>query len=208
MKKRQAGWAASTLALAVLAGCGSGGPGTGPDMIPPGPSYGQGTGARQESPGRGFDNPGYEPESPGPTWGDSDDGPGGPGGPGGGDGGPGGPGGDGGPGGPGGGASREDLIDICKSGCDGAAATCDIDVSECKSECEEIPDPTTHPCGNQIRALAYCTGTGTGEVTCVGGTFTVAGCEDELDDFLKCMSEAEDGDQGPPSLDEMPGGGI
>jgi len=202
MKKRQAGWAASTLAVAVLAGCGSGGPGPDSDVIRPGPSYGQGTGARQESPGRGFDNPRHEPESPGPTRG-GDDGPTEPGGPGEGDGGPGGPGGgDGGPGGPGGGASREDLLAICKSECE-KAAKCDIDVDECKSECNGIPDPASHPCGSQIRALASCTGTG--EVTCVDNDYTVTGCEDEIEAYIECLSELEGGF--PPSIDEVPGGG-
>jgi len=192
MKERKNGWAASGLVLALLAGCGSGGSGPLGDPIPVGPSSGQGEGfgASQESTGRSFGSPDYRPEGSGPGL----DGPGG---------GSGGPGGPGGPGG-GGGASRQEVIEICRSGCDRAAQACGIDATKCKAECAGVPDPAAHPCGNEIRAVAECTKTAT--IKCEDDDYTVEGCDAELFAFLTCMTENDDDGQGPGGEFPGPGG--
>lgn len=193
MKERKLGWAASALALAILAGCGSGGPGPEGNPIRPGPSSGQGEGfgTRQESPGRGFDSPDYQPENPGSGL----DGPGG------GSGGPGGPGGGGGP-------SRQEIIEICRNGCDRAAQACGIDAAECKADCAGVPNPATHPCGAEIRAVAECTSKGA--IECHDEGYSVEGCDDEIMAFLACMGANEDenapGGQLPDG--QLPGGEL
>lgn len=185
MAVRIQGWAGLSLAMALAAGCGSGGPEAGGRGVPAGPSEGQspGFGARQESPGQGFDKADEHQESPGGGWR-----PGGSTGPGPGPG----------PGGGGGGGGGGDYVGACKRLCERGAQACGIDESECKGDCDELSHHFRgHVCESTMRA-AYACADRASSVRCEDGEVEPAGCEKEGSDFLACLIANGDLDFTPP----------
>lgn len=186
-------WAGLTLAMALAAGCGDGGPGAVGGAIPPGPALGQnpGFGARQESPGRGFDegqeqpeDPGHGLETPGQTPGGG--GGGGPG-QGDGDGGPKNPG-DGGAGGsdglPGGGG---DVVALCMQMCARVMQECSVEAN-CDDECSDVAEVVGHPCESAVKTALQCS-VSASSFNCQEGNYSPVGCDQQLSASKACLSQ-------------------
>lgn len=179
-------WAGLAAAGALLAACGSGGPGTPGKGLSAGPSAGEspGLGARGESSGRGFDGSGHHPESPGHGGAPDGVGPGAP--------------------GPGGGGGA-DLQGICARFCERSARECGSDEGKCKAECSgELESMRGHPCEAQMRALASCIDNAP-SYTCDDGELSPVGCDAEGLALLACAlehGELEDDLPGTPPSDD------
>lgn len=191
MTRRVHEWAGLAFAMAFAAGCGSGGPATGGELIPPGPAPGQseGASAHGENPGWGYDNAGGGQGKP-------DGGPGGPGKPGAGGNGPsddfdddeettfpGGGGSGGGGQNPGGG--DDSLVGKCTSVCQRINASCSIG-RDCQSTC--APYGQASVCLSELRAQLDCAATA--PIDCEIG---ITGCDSQEDAVDACF-DAMSGD--------------